>query len=246
MTILDEIESNGRWLFRWRGYIPVLLPALAALAMLIGRVAGKLQVPDYAWEEVCLGISGLGLAVRAFAIGHTPAGTSGRNAREQRAVELNTSGIYSVVRHPLYLGNFFLMLGVILFAESLWLTVFFVLSFWLYYERIMAAEESFLKQVFGARFEAWARTTPAFVPRFSQWRPSDLHFSLKNVLRREYNGFFAVFLSMFILDVARNIALHGRVEADSRWTILLGLAMSIWLVLRSLKRYTSLLRVAGR
>ena len=32
--------------------------------------------------------------------------TSGRNTHDQVADSLNTSGIYSIVRHPLYVGNF--------------------------------------------------------------------------------------------------------------------------------------------
>lgn len=246
MAIIDEIERSGRWLFRWRGHLPLLLAGLSVAAVYFDRSQTDDRIPVTVWEGICLATSGLGLVIRAVAIGHTPAGTSGRNAKRQVATELNTAGIYSVVRHPLYLGNFFLMLGVVLFAQSLWLAVFYALSFWLYYERIMAAEESFLRRSFGPTFEAWSISTPAFVPRLSQWTPSSLNFSFKNVIRREYNGFFAVFIAMFLLDVTRNFSQHGRMEADPRWTVMLGVSMTIWVLLRSLKRYTSLLRVDGR
>ena len=75
-----------------------------------------------------------------------------------------------------------------------WLPVIYVLAFWLYYERIMFAEESFLRQKFGETYQQWAATTPAFLPRFSQWRKPSLPFSWLNVLRREYSGLMIVIL----------------------------------------------------
>lgn len=246
MAIIDEMETAGQWLFRWRGYLPLAVLGLSLIAILVNHQRPGGVLAGGSWEVVCLLISALGLVIRVIAVGHAPAGTSGRNARRQVARTLNTTGIYSLLRHPLYLGNFFLMLGVVLFARTLWLNVWYALSFWLYYERIMAAEEAFLRRTFGPAFESWSHSVPAFVPRFSGWVPPDLGFSVRNVLRREYNGFFAIFLSMFILDVARNAAWKGRIEADSRWIYLLGATMAIWFLLRSLKRYTAALRVDGR
>ena len=246
MAIREHIEDSGRWLFRWRGYLPIAVLVLSLLAESQETPASAAGFPELAWESGCLLVSLFGLAIRVATVGQAPAGTSGRNAREQRASVLNTTGVYSLVRHPLYLGNFFLMLGVVAFARSSWLTVWYCLSFWLYYERIMAAEEGFLREKFTVQFEEWARRVPAFVPRATGWVPTPLGFSARNTLRREYNGFFAVFLSMFLLDVARNMALEGQLQADRRWWLLLGAALAIWFLLRSLKRYTELLRVHGR
>ncbi|MGB8874133.1 MAG: hypothetical protein WCC75_12145, partial [Desulfobaccales bacterium] len=44
--------------------------------------------------------------------GLPPRGTSGRNTQGQVAETLNTTGIYSLVRNPLYLGNFLIWLGL--------------------------------------------------------------------------------------------------------------------------------------
>lgn len=246
MALVDEFERQGRWLFRWRGYLPLLVLLLAFVAVLSERAGTDHWRPFGPWEQLCLAISGLGLLIRVVAVGHAPAGTSERTAVQPRAASLSTSGIYSLVRHPLYLGNFFLMLGVVLFARSAWLAAWFALSFWLYYERIMAAEEAFLRREFGAAFEEWAGATPAFFPRLAHWTPPALGFSLRNVLRREYNGFFAVFASMFLLDVARNVSGYGLWRADPIWDDLLGVAAVIWLALRSIKRHTDWLRVRGR
>ena len=45
------------------------------------------------------------------------------------------------------------------------------LVFWLYYERIMLAEEEFLRARYGKAFDDWAARTPAFLPNFRHWVP---------------------------------------------------------------------------
>jgi len=58
---------------------------------------------------IAIALSMFGFIIRAIAIGTTPKGTSGRNTKEGQVAEsLNTKGIYSMVRHPLYLGNYFM------------------------------------------------------------------------------------------------------------------------------------------
>ena len=99
-----------------------------------------------------------GLGVRAYVAGHVPQGTSGRNTRSQICEGLNTDGAYSMVRHPLYLGNFLIWLGVALVPRSAWLLLLVTAAFWIYYERIMYAEEEFLRNKFGERYLFWART----------------------------------------------------------------------------------------
>jgi hypothetical protein len=138
-------------------------------------------------------------------VGHTPKNTSGRNTEKQLADELNTSGIYSVVRHPLYLGNFFMWLGVAMLAENPWFVGLFIFLYWIYYERIMFAEEQFLRKEFGRIYLDWAQGTPAVIPSFKNRTAPDMSFSWKKVLKKEKNGFFAIFLVFFIFQCTGNL-----------------------------------------
>jgi protein-S-isoprenylcysteine O-methyltransferase Ste14 len=246
MALSDHFERSGNWLFRWRAVPPVL--ALLVLMLHLGDyqyLLGSKRADDL-WQLGCLLVAVAGLALRAYVVGHTPKDTSGRNAREQRAASLNTSGMYSMVRHPLYVANFLIYLGTIAFTHDPWPALVCLLVFWLYYERIMAAEEGFLRKRFGAQFEDWARVTPAFVPKPRLWRHPDLPFSPRNVLRREYNNVFSVLLAMFLLDAASDSAAQGRFTLGPWWGIALAVGFVAWLVLRTLKRHTEVLRVAGR
>jgi protein-S-isoprenylcysteine O-methyltransferase Ste14 len=246
MALSDHFQRSGDRLFRWRAIPPVL--ALLVLLLHLedyGYLLGSKRIDDL-WQLGCLLVAMSGLALRIHVVGHTPKDTSGRNAREQRAASLNTSGLYSVVRHPLYVGNFLIYLGTVAFTHDAWPALVCLLAFWLYYERIMAAEEAFLRARFGMQFEEWARVTPAFVPKWRMWRTPDLPFSLRNVLRREYNNVFSVLLAMFLLDAASDSAAQGRFAPGHWWVIALAIGFLAWLVLRTLKRHTELLRVAGR
>lgn len=142
MALIEEMERSGNWLFRRRSFLPLVLFAAAIPVVYLSVPCcqdGRFEATWF-WAG-CLSVSFLGQIIRAITLGYTPRGTSGRNTKEGQVAEtLNTRGIYSTVRHPLYVGNFFMWMGIVLFADSPWFSIVVALAFWLYYERIMFAE----------------------------------------------------------------------------------------------------------
>ena len=246
MELREEFESAGNWLFRWRSYLPLVVLGIFLFAMSDYEYPGHSENLHHLWGAFCLIISFFGLGIRIFTIGHTPKGTSGRKTKKQVADTLNTTGIYSVVRNPLYLGNFFMGLGIALFAYLWWLVLIYILIFWLYYERIIFAEEAFLRNKFGNEYLDWANSTPVFVPKISKYRKANLPFSWRNVFKREYNGFFAVIVVLFVLETVGELFAEGELDFELGWMLLLGLGFIVWLSLRSLNKYTTILNVDGR
>ncbi len=104
MPLREEFETTGKWLFRWRSYLPIVLIILIFPGIHSIGYPGNSILYDIA----ALLISFVGLAIRCLVIGCKPKHTSGGNIRKQRAEVLNTKGLYSIVRHPLYLGIFFI------------------------------------------------------------------------------------------------------------------------------------------
>ncbi len=241
----EEFEATGNWLFRHRGYLPLLLAPL-----LLAAAASSFPLPDrrieLAWAAACLLLALGGLALRAATIGYAPRATSGRGTGGPRAESLTTSGPYSVVRHPLYLGNYLMWLGVGLFTRAWWAPLFVTLVFWLYYERIMFAEEEFLRRRFGEVYRSWAAVTPAFIPRFDRWRSPEVEFCVLTVLRREPSSLLAVVTVLTAVEVARDHADTGRLTLDPLWGSILGVTLVVYLAARTVKHRTRLLHVEGR
>ncbi|MDH3974245.1 MAG: isoprenylcysteine carboxylmethyltransferase family protein [Deltaproteobacteria bacterium] len=246
MPLKEEFGRQGNWLFRWRSYLPVLLIILLIPGMANFTLPGNSETMHLMWVIFCIAVSFFGLIIRVFTIGHTPKSTSGRNTSEQKASTVNSTGIYSTVRHPLYVGNFFMWFGIFLYVHSIWVALTFILIYWLYYERIMYAEEEFLRGKFGEAYESWASKTPAFIPSFKRYAPPALAFSLRNVLKREYSGFFAVIFCFTLLEVIKNYLLQGKVALHTGWIIFFIFGLAVYLLLRTLKRNTRMLHVEGR
>lgn len=198
------------------------------------------------WEIICVAVAFFGLAIRAYTIGHVPEGTSGRNTKAQRADALNTTGIYSVVRHPLYVGNFFIWLGVSTFVRCWWLSLIFILLFVLFYERIIFTEEEFLRKEYGKAWEDWAARTPPFIPRFKNFKPAALPFSIRNVLSKEYHVLFNVILAFAIIEISKGVVTDHKFELGVAWIVAVAAGLAAWITLRVLKKKTNILRAEGR
>jgi protein-S-isoprenylcysteine O-methyltransferase Ste14 len=252
MALIEEMERQGNWLFRYRSYLPIVLLFGAMLVHTFGEM-----YPNYSfiensayeihYERFCLVIALFGLAIRIYAVGHTPAHTSGRNTKEQLAEKLNTTGIYSQVRHPLYLGIFFIWLGLAMMTANLGFILLYILAFWLYYERIMIAEEQFLRRKFGEAYEEWAATTPAFFPSLSKNRfvsPS-LPFSWKKVLKKEKNGLAAIFLIFALYNIIE-LMIDKKPQIDYTIVTLCVLTGILYLILKIIKYNSHLLTEEGR
>jgi protein-S-isoprenylcysteine O-methyltransferase Ste14 len=254
MLVSDRISNQGQFLFRWRSFLPLLLLPLALAAVLESGATLQLTMGkafEDAWEAFSIIVSLVGVAVRVATVGFVPARTSGRNTRRQIAASLNTTGLYSVVRNPLYLGNFLIMLGVVMDLQVWWFVLLASVAFWTYYERIVCAEEIFLLRRFGREYAEWARRTPALIPNLRLWRRPELRFSLRTVLRREYGLAFFVTLAFAVIEVGHDVLLG---EATRNlwppewkcWFIVLAATGLIALTLRTLKKRSHYLRIAGR
>jgi len=248
MALREDLEKQGAWLFKWRSYFPLLLVPLFIIALrnsrLIERIFGD-SIGD-SWESIAITVSFLGLVIRCLTVGYVPRGTSGRNTKSQAANTLNTTGMYSITRNPLYLGNFVIIFGVTLFLQVWWLALIVWVGFWLYYERIIFTEEEFLRGKFGGEFTGWAQKTPMVIPHFRNWRKPALPFSFKTVLRREFTTYSAIVAVYFFLEIAENFFIEKRFFVHNSWLAFFLVSMAIYLIFLGLKKKTRILDVTGR
>lgn len=249
MALQESIEKQGNFLFRYRSFLPLIILVAGIIIFIFSNIKGGLPEWDtyHLIEYLSLAVSGLGLMIRVIAVGHTPANTSGRNTKTQLADEINTTGIYSTVRHPLYLGNFFMWAGAVMLIANTWFAVIFILAYWIYYERIMYAEEQFLRRKFGQPYLDWAASKPAFIPCLKNAVKSKYPFSFKKVLKKEKNGVVATFLLLFIFHNIRYSFDFMTVNIENNWILWATLiSVLMYLVLKVLKKYTRVLDEKGR
>lgn len=253
MSLYQRMIQDGQNMFRWRSYLPLLFIGPLMLAFhestrMEELVGDKLED---VWVLFCFLLSLSGIALRAFTVGFVPASTSGRNTTEQRADFLNTKGMYSIVRNPLYFSNFIIILGVLLSIKVWWLVLIASLFFFIYMERIILTEENFLENKFGDTYKTWREKTPVIVPKLKLWEAPGVAFSWKTVLKREYPGLLAVgtvfFVTEFITDVFfEKETVMEWLKEDYIWPITYAIIIVFCLTLRHLKKHTKLLKVEGR
>lgn len=87
--------------------------------------------------------------------------------------QLATTGAYSLLRHPLYFGNFLILVGFTLAAGN-WIVALVVAFFFgFYYPAAIRYEDQKLENIFGDEWRAWSKGTPAMFPTSLRWRSNE-------------------------------------------------------------------------
>ncbi len=84
--------------------------------------------------------------------------------KAQNEHTLATTGLYTFIRHPQYIGFILIMLGFLLQWPTILTVVMFPILVWMYL-RLARAEDREAQKEFGARWNEYARKTPAFIPK---------------------------------------------------------------------------------
>lgn len=179
----------GKFLFKYRSFLPI--PYFLFLLIVIEFSAFNFFLGSF--------IVLLGLLIRFFSQGFAADWMRGS---EVSASYMLDEGAYSVMRNPLYVGNFFVGLGFTLASNffPIFLLPIYSLVFFVYYYLIVKEEERYLEEKFGDRFVQYRKSTPAFFPNFKRWKTGQ--FLGKNALRMEFSTYLTV-VFIFILFLVR-------------------------------------------
>jgi protein-S-isoprenylcysteine O-methyltransferase Ste14 len=126
------INKIGKLLFKYRALVAVLF---FIFLMMKSQPVNIVRIP--------LILTLVGLVIRAWAAGYI-----GRMARGQEIKSRHRiiGGPYKILRHPLYIGNFFLVCGTIfLFNPARWLAAALIMIFLTEYGLFVYCEEKYLK-----------------------------------------------------------------------------------------------------
>jgi protein-S-isoprenylcysteine O-methyltransferase Ste14 len=142
---------------------------------------------------------GVGLAValagqflRAITIGLAYIVRGGKDRRVY-AERLVQEGVFAHCRNPLYVGNFLVILGLGFVSNSLYFMALGIPFFLFAYAAIIAAEENFLRQKFGAQFDEYCQRVGRVAPDFSGFGKTwhDAEFRWRRLIVKEYGSTYA-------------------------------------------------------
>ena len=144
-----------------------------------------------------------GIAIRAWVIAQKNPHTSGRNRHEQVAHSLNTSGLYSITQHPLYMGSFLIWIGICIRFNNLIFTLGIFLFSLLMLYIIIKSEAEFLRNKFGEAYNTWSRVTPAFYMNPLKFKASVNPMDGIRVLATEYPTWVSILAGLLMIDIIR-------------------------------------------
>jgi protein-S-isoprenylcysteine O-methyltransferase Ste14 len=205
----------GNFLFHYRnGLFPLVY------ALLIFKSSPLLA--DYRVAAL-LGVlvAGAGQGLRAITIGLEYIIRGGRDRRVY-AERLVQGGVFAHCRNPLYVGNFLILVGLGLASNSiLFLAIavpFFAFAYW----AIIAAEENYLRNKFGAEFDDYCAQVNRLIPNFSGFGRTlvGMHFNWRRLITAEYGSAY-IWMAGITLVTLKNLWQSGEYDWSlaSVWTL---------------------------
>lgn len=166
-----------RLLLAW-GSIPILI------------LCSNMNDRTFRWGVVVLVI---GEIIRFWALGFV----------EKKGQKLAMSGPYAFVRNPLYVGNFFLGLGVALIVWNWVIMVLFIIGFLGIYTGTIRGEEKHLREMFGKPYEDYCKNVPSFFPRLTPYAaPEKDSFLWRRIIKHhEYITVLGVALMVILIHL---------------------------------------------
>jgi len=194
------MKSISTIAFKYRSYTPI--PFL--ILMLIFQQSTPLSL-----------ITGFTIALIGELIrfwGVSWAGSETRSTGGVGGTFLIISGPFAYVRNPLYVGNIlmYLGLGIMSFALFPYLQIGAIIFFLFQYYYIVKEEERFLREKFSEQYKDFCKHVPAFFPRLTPYRNSDVvqpPYNFKAGIRsetRSLQAFFGISLLLVILWLIRS------------------------------------------
>ena len=224
----------GAFLFKHRSFTPI--PFIVAVFFLFEPV-------NYWNSNLWVSLLGLlvtlfGESIRVISVGYSFHGTSGRESY-LRAENLNVSGIYSLVRNPLYIGNFFIFSGLmVVFSNMTGLLLIAVFLFFQYYFVILT-EENYLKEQYGTQYDEYCRHVNRIIPKFKNYQKNKNKFNLKKVVFKENDSIFNLFIMFLLVLLYKEKVFLGYIENSSLYIIAGSIALASYIILKIVKKRDS-------
>ncbi len=216
----------GDFFFKYRNIVfPLFLVPFfmffkpAAIAHTEGELLGPREI-------AALTVVFLGLGFRLATIGWAYIKRGGLN-KEVYANTLVTEGFFGLCRNPLYVGNMLIYTGLFVFHGNPLVMIVGTVFYGFIYQSIIAAEEHFLKQKFGAEYDAYCRSVPRWIPNFNRYKHSiqGMTFQFNRCLTKDYTTLYNTLFAVIAVEIIRDFYRDQTLLWQAVWPWLLTLAV---------------------
>ncbi len=196
----DWIVRFGDFVFKHRDTLPV--PFIIVTVLVLAFTKPTFSAGDARLLLFVMGglvILG-GEAIRIWAVGYSGGTTRSKKLIADRLV---MEGPYSLIRNPLYAGNFLIALGFSLLANAVVIVPLVVLYFAIEYYPIVRREEYFLLEKFGEPYSRYLSEVPRFFPKAFTTKKAVYDPSALKGERWTMIGIVSMLVVMIIIDIVR-------------------------------------------
>jgi protein-S-isoprenylcysteine O-methyltransferase Ste14 len=219
----------GNFFFQYRNYLFPVIFVVAALTLRPSIMFGT-PLADRLSGACGMVIVLLGEAVRLVTIGFEYIHRGGKEGRVY-AGRLVQGGVFGLVRNPMYIGNVLIAVGMTMFLRSPLGYIILIPLFLFLYQSLIAAEEAYLRDRFGADFETYCVKVNRFVPRLDRIPQafSGMRFDWRRSLRKDLGTIVGLTMGLILIPLWRAYFLYG--WPATRSTISFHLKLSLALTL---------------
>ena len=230
----------GNFFFKYRNFLFIFLYLLLFIPsqkLFSARSFG----PSFWLYPLILGllVTVSGQLIRGATIGLAYIIRGGRDGKVY-AEELVTQGIFNHCRNPLYVGNILMLLGVGILSNSLIYVLVVMPMFMVIYHAIVLAEENFLQQKFGDKFNAYCRRVNRWMPSLSNLSNTfkSMEFKAKRWLLKEYNTQYVWLtgITLILLFKYPQLTNYNESKRNMLLSIILPVLLLLYLIVRFLKK----------
>lgn len=158
-----------------------------AVLFVIPRFTDDHHIRDLVVDTGGLLVLATGLTLRVWAVAQPGVGSG-----DERPSAFVTSGPYAYVRHPIYVANVLVGLGVGLIAENVLALVIIPSMTCLLYRLVVDVEEAQLRERWGEEYDAYCTRVPRWLPLRAPAVPAGAGRIVWPAVRRDYPALIVI------------------------------------------------------
>lgn len=182
------------------------------LSVIASILLSKFVFPSWeskVWDEICDAF-GIGIILFGLLVRIASRGLKQELSEESKA--LVTSGLYGLVRNPMYFGTLLIGSGVVLVLFQWWAFFLFLAVFLTIYIPQVRKEEKKLSARFGRVYEEYCATTPRFFPnalKLLKADPREYLFFRREWIFKELPSLVGIITAIIAIEMWEDVRLFG-------------------------------------